>query len=157
MREMYKKIDNDYAVCSNGDIVSLKYGKVRLLKPDTDRGYKRVTFSNGDKAKKHSVHRLVASAFLPNPENKPCVNHIDGDPSNNELSNLEWCTYSENEIHSYKVLKKVNAIRKLTGNDIRYIRLTGVTGRGGNVSELAKYYKVHRTTILNVLKNKYYV
>lgn len=55
------------------------------------------------------VHRLVAIAFLKNPENKKCVNHIDGNTHNNNYQNLQWCTYSENELHSYKKLgKKAN-------------------------------------------------
>lgn len=57
-----------------------------------------------------SIHRLVAMAFLPNPLNKPCVNHIDGNPSNNKVENLEWCTYSENELHSHRVLGKKPSI-----------------------------------------------
>jgi len=44
-----------------------------------------------------SVHRLVAEAFIPNPDKKPCVNHIDANPKNNNLFNLEWCTYSKNQ------------------------------------------------------------
>jgi len=62
----------------------------------------------GHKGKTITIHRLVAMAFIQNPENKPCVNHIDGNKINNHVSNLEWCTYSENEKHSYRVLGKRN-------------------------------------------------
>jgi hypothetical protein len=54
--------------------------------------------------KKYLVHRLVALAFLPNPESKSDVNHIDGARNNNSLSNLDWCTSSENKVHSIEVL-----------------------------------------------------
>ena len=50
----------------------------------------------------HLVSRLIASAFIPNPENKPCINHKDGNPLNNVPNNLEWCTYQENQQHAFK-------------------------------------------------------
>lgn len=55
--------------------------------------------------RKYYVHVLVARAFLPNPDNRPVVNHIDGDRSNANVSNLEWCTQSENTRHYYRFLK----------------------------------------------------
>ena len=64
--------------------------------------YKLVELSKHGKGKKFLVHRLVATAFIPNPENKPQVNHIDGDHFNNAVSNLEWCTGSENMQHAMR-------------------------------------------------------
>ena len=75
--------------------------KERILKPRTDgRGYLIVDLRNGsEKGKNYKVHRLVCEAFHENPENKPCVNHIDENKANNVASNLEWCTYEENNNH----------------------------------------------------------
>ena len=70
----------------------------QFIKPDN---YKSVRLYNSDSHKRHSVHRLVAMAWLPNPENKPTVNHKDWNKQNNNLNNLEWATHSENTIHSF--------------------------------------------------------
>lgn len=72
--------------------------KATLLKT----GYFQVCLVINKVKKKQSVHRLVISAFLSNPSNKPQVNHIDGIKKNNHISNLEWCTPSENGLHAYK-------------------------------------------------------
>lgn len=69
----------------------------KLMKQETSNaGYKRVALSKEGNNKKFAVHRLVAEAFIPNPDDKPCINHLDGNRANNNRSNLEWCTYKEN-------------------------------------------------------------
>lgn len=103
--ETYKTVSGFeyYAVSSLGNVMSLRSKK--LLKQEKCNAsidgnrYKRVTFSSDSVIKRFSVHRLVAEAFIPNPFNKPHVNHIDNDPSNNSVSNLEWVTHSENMLH----------------------------------------------------------
>ena len=116
MEEIWKDIpgyEGQYQVSNLGRVKSLprnvpgKNGSIRhlpgkLLSPadnDSD-GYKFVMLTKNSKSTHMLVHRLVATAFIPNPENKPQVNHKDCIPSNNELSNLEWSTQSENMVHA---------------------------------------------------------
>ena len=79
--------------------------KEKILKQsDTTTGYKKVELhKDNEKRKSFKVHRLVAQAFIPNPENKREVNHIDGNKHNNNVNNLEWVTSSENKIHAFKM------------------------------------------------------
>jgi hypothetical protein len=146
-------------IYSNGQVT--KY-KLKYLKLERNKGnklgfYKRVTLCVNSKTKRFLVHRLVAEYFIPNIKNKRCVNHIDGNPSNNHISNLEWCTHQENERHSYDTLGKINANRKLTDKQIEEIRSIYVKGRGGNIKELSVFFNINITTIYNVINNKYYV
>lgn len=73
------------------------------LKPDSSnkKGYKRVTLSVNGRTKRYLVHRMVAEIFIPNPNAYPHVNHIDNNPSNNHVKNLEWVTHSQNMIHCH--------------------------------------------------------
>jgi hypothetical protein len=71
-------------------------------------GYKQIEVHK----KKYSVHRLVALAFIPNPKNKKVVNHLDGDKANNIVSNLEWVTPSENDLHAFRIGLRSNKKEK---------------------------------------------
>lgn len=72
----------------------------KKLKQNNMKGYAQVKLQNKNQRKLYLVHRLVAEAFIPNPDNLPEVNHIDGNKQNNRVDNLEWCTRKENMIHS---------------------------------------------------------
>ena len=87
-----KRKQKTYFCCNNTKRVL----KERLIVGDIARGYKRVELWHNRNHKKYMVHRLVAKAFIPNPENKPEIDHIDGNPLNNMVENLMWCTHREN-------------------------------------------------------------
>lgn len=107
--EEWRDIDGyegDYQVSSYGRVRSLKYGKEKLLKPQKHyKGYRFVTlFKNGTRGK-YKVHRLVAKAFIPNPNNYPVINHKDECKYNNHVQNLEWCTVLYNNTYNKKAIK----------------------------------------------------
>ena len=100
--EIYAPIEGfpDYLITSHGRVFSLKHGKMKELKHGKTRhGYMLVTLSKNGKQYTKTVHRLVARAFISNPENKTDINHIDEDKTNNHVLNLEWMTHKENLNH----------------------------------------------------------
>lgn len=115
---------SNYAVTEDGKVFSFNSNSFKLLKEDKS-GYMRVYLSSNSKKKWFLVHRLVAQAFIPNPENKKTVNHIDGNKKNNHVSNLEWNTYSENLNHAIDIglreLQEFRVDRKLTDETVHTI------------------------------------
>jgi hypothetical protein len=91
---------NDYVIYENGDVFSLL--KNIYLKHNFKQ-YLCVDLYANKKAKRKQIHRLIAENFIPNPLNKPFVNHIDGDKYNNKIENLEWCTAKENIHHAWRI------------------------------------------------------
>jgi hypothetical protein len=128
--EGYYQVSNYGRVKSLGRKDSLKRDITeRILKPALNNyGYPFVVFCKNGKTKTFTVHRLVAKAYVPNPLNKPSVNHINGVKTINKPSNLEWCTVSENNFHAFRIGLKENAKgeshvnHKLTEADVVQIR-----------------------------------
>ena len=89
-----------YLISSLGNVYSGKRNK--LLKPRLSDGYLRVELRHNGKKKSHFIHKLIANAFIPNPDKKPFVNHKDSNRSNNRIENLEWVTASENSMHGWR-------------------------------------------------------
>lgn len=104
MTEKWKSIEKYnglYEISSYGRVKSLITNKILKAHRPSVGYYKVALYMRGD-GKTFTIHRLVAKEFIPNNKNKPCVNHKDGDKTNNCVENLEWCTYKENSQHAFK-------------------------------------------------------
>ena len=147
----------DYSVSDDGRIFS-RYGK-ELTQRDNGHGYLCVQICGNKKKEKKYIHRLVATAFIPNPEEKPCVNHIDGNKRNNRASNLEWCTHEENTRHAALDLGVLNQYEK--ANRVRRKPVIGVSvydptheKHFASIREAEKELGVSRSDIIAVLKGR---
>lgn len=122
-------LENRYMISSLGRVKSLAYDlvdsigrhvhrkeKLMKVKVCSNTGYPQVNLLAGEKNKPFSIHRLIAEAFIPNPNNYPCVNHIDEDRSNSVLDNLEWCTYEYNNTYGSVREKRRNALKSFYDN-----------------------------------------
>lgn len=139
---------SDYIINENGQIINKKNGHVLKGQPN-GKGYLRVSIGG----RLYFIHRLVAEKYIPNPDGKPQVNHIDGDKTNNAASNLEWATNKENRIHALKNGLHLKGEQcpwsKLTPDDVQYIR----NHKDRSNTVLANQFNVSRSTIRAVKNN----
>jgi hypothetical protein len=142
-----------YQASNCGRIRSFKRGKPKLLRQSKDKkGYCRC-FASGKGA---TVHRLVASAFIPNPENKPQVNHIDGNKSNNNAQNLEWATNAENQKHAvYHGMKKMTDLTNATKKAVCMVSKDGaVRVTFESTKEASRITGIHQGQISDCCNHK---
>ena len=152
-----------YKVDENGNVFSVRNNKLlkRMMFPS---GYEYVHLCNGKgKTKLFRVHRLVAEAFIPNPNDLPQVNHKDGNKLNNSVENLEWCTNLENMRHSVETgLRNIkgenNPSAKLTVKDVINIRKEYIpkSKEFGTVA-LARKYGVTNVMIGKIIRNECWI
>lgn len=158
-----KNYEGIYEVSEFGDVKRIastnnQYGINHILKHNIIKGYANVQLHINGKVKLMRVHRLVCDAFKENLDNKPHVNHIDGNKLNNHTSNLEWCTPSENELHKHRVLLKTHRKYILTIEQIEKIKEYRLQGK--RLHELSHIFKVpiatiHKTLLSANLKSGY--
>lgn len=148
----------DYFQISNlGNVFSKRSNRI-LKQTKSKTGYWTfATKIGGRNGTDHcfKVHRLVAEAFIPNPESKPFVNHIDGCKTNNVVSNLEWVTPKENSDHAWstglQLPRPKHSQRKLTDDQVREIRGSTKTNR-----ELASIYEINHVSIGRIKRRESY-
>lgn len=138
-KEEWRTIENypEYQVSSFGNVKSLKFGEERVLKQGICNGYCLVGLHKEGKRKNYFVHRLVATAFLPNPDNLPCINHKNEIKTDNCVDNLEFCTYQYNNIYGTK-LERISKANK---------------GKKQSQEHIEKKVKSHQKTILQLSKS----
>ena len=166
MSEDMKQIPgyNNYWINKEGFVISTKAKTAKVLKASPTgpkRDYYCVCLYQNQEKHVYKVHRLVAEAFIPNPENKPHINHKDGNKANNHVDNLEWCTPKENTAHAWKN-GLMNPKRgtghhgaKFTDSQIVEIKKRHVPHcRTNGTGALAREFGVHRNTIADIIKGR---
>lgn len=156
-----------FSVSNKGRLFSLRTNKI-LKQNIVGEGYNAcVTKLNGRKGSNLvlKIHREVAKAFIPNPDELPFVNHIDGDKLNNSVDNLEWVTPQGNVVHAIetgllsldhlKLISKEN--RKLTEEDVKYIRNNFKYGdRNFGARSLSRMFNIPHSTIMKIIRFECY-
>lgn len=162
MSEIWLNIDGYngiYQVSNAGQVRSIYNGKIKLLKPyHKHKVYMTVNLWKDRGYKTYTIHRLVAISFIPNPNNHPVVNHIDGNKINNHVSNLEWCTHGDNLTHAYKnnLKPKKYGIAQTNAKytleqvcEMRELRKNNYT-----VKKISEMFGADRATISNIVNYK---
>jgi len=127
----------NYVVTEYGTVINTNTNRVLTPIINKQNGYPYVGLWKNNKGRTVPIHRLVAVAYIPNPENKPCVNHLDANRTNSHKNNLEWCTARENVVHAYKLGTMIQE-KKLSETDLQEALNCFLQGK--NMTLVAKKY-----------------
>lgn len=155
---MWKQIqDFDYEINEQGEVRRISSQRVKKSFQRGD-GYIHIQIWRGGNEKKmFQLHRLLALSFIPNPENKLFVNHINSIRSDNRIVNLEWCTHSENVLHSYMVGTSSNkgsnnGFSKL--NEAHVLNIRKLYSQSYPTKLLTEIFQVHKNTIKSIVSRR---
>ena len=167
MTEIWKSVvgfETTYEVSNLGRVrrstggQGCRAGKIMSNLPHSHRGkiYYRIRLHQNGIGSFHSAHRLVATAFIPNPEVKPQINHKDGVPTNNVVDNLEWATGSENCQHAYDTGLRVAPRNNVRFTEQQVVEIRRRYNSGEKMRALAREFKTGGTTISHIVRYDYW-
>ena len=141
--EILKENEN-YSINEKGEIKNNITKKILSPSINKDSGYYQIDLWKNNKSRKYTLHRLVASNFIPNLENKPTVDHIDGNRLNNDISNLRWATYSEqnSRFNTFGVRSEKIKVINVNGEELIFNRIKDVAEHFNcNISNISQMLK----------------
>ena len=138
------KENENYSINEKGEIKNNITKKILSPSINKDSGYYQIDLWKNNKSRKYTLHRLVASNFIPNLENKPTVDHIDGNRLNNNVSNLRWATYSEqnSRFNTFGVRSEKIKVINVNGEELIFNR----------IKDVAEYFNCNISNISQMLK-----
>lgn len=152
---MNKFRDTEYLVCESGKV--FRNGTERKCSI-TNKGYKAIDMWVNGKRFKYNLHRIIAETYVPNPNNKPCVNHIDGNKLNNHYTNLEWVSWKENMHHKLYVLNidigEKHSQSKIPNKIVSYIKKCKMKNITPPYERISKSYGVGVQHLKNIYQGR---
>lgn len=138
----------------NGEYYRKRVGRI-LRQPNSSKGYKQVILCDETGNQIFRVHRLVAEAFIDNPENLPAVNHKDEDKTNNYVENLEWCTTKYNNTYGNKIKRgELHPMSKLDSRQVKEIREKRNSGE--TIVQIADQFGISRSHVCGIVNNRFW-